>query len=169
MATSTEVDLAIDIRPMRPDDRTRIADAVAYTSEDTYYRRFHTPMSRFSERELKHLTDIDGDSHIALVAVEHNRPERLVSVVRCVRSTVDPTEAEFAIIVHDPYQRRGIGAHMLRLMVETAREHGITRLRAMIQSDNRAMIALLRKVLPQAELESRAEGISQYVADITAD
>jgi acetyltransferase len=165
---STSAEIAIDIHPMRPDDRTRITDAVSYTSEDTYYRRFHTPMSSFTERELKHLTEIDGDRHIALVATERDRPERLVSVVRCARSTLHPSEAEFAIIVHDPYQRRGIGSHMLRLMIETAREHGVTRLRALIQSDNRPMLALLYKVLPQAVLEGRAEGVSIYVADITA-
>jgi acetyltransferase len=164
---STSADLAIQIHPMRPDDRTRITDAIAYTSEDTYYRRFHTPMSGFTERELKQLTEIDGDRHIALVATERDQPERLVSVVRCVCSRLDPSEAEFAIIVHDPYQRRGIGAHMLRLMIETAREHGITRMRALIQSDNRAMLALLFKVMPQAVLEDRAEGVSIYVADIT--
>ncbi len=164
---STSAELAIDVHTMRPDDRALITGAVAYTSEATYYRRFHTPMSGFTERELKHLTEIDGERHIALVATERDRPERLVAVVRCVRSSLDPSEAEFAIIVHDPYQRRGIGTHMLRLMVETAREHGITRMRALIQSDNRPMIALLYKVLPQAVLEERAEGVSTYVADIT--
>jgi acetyltransferase len=165
---STRSELAIEIHPMRPDDRTRITDAIAYTSEDTYYRRFHTPMSSFTERELRHLTEIDGDRHIALVATERARPDRLVSVVRCARSTVEPSEAEFAIIVHDPYQQRGIGTHMLRLMIDTAREHGIKRMRALIQSDNRPMIALLYKVLPNAVLEDRAEGVSIYVADITA-
>ncbi len=168
-AVSTSAELAIDIHPMRPDDRTRITDAVAYTSEDTYYRRFHTPMSRFTERELRHLTEIDGDRHIALVATERGRPERLVSVVRCASSAADPCEAEFAIIVHDPYQQRGIGTHMLSLMIETARAHGIKRMRALVQSDNRPMIALLYKVMPQAVLEERAEGVSVYVADITAE
>ncbi len=158
--------IAIDVRPIKPADRVLIADAVAYTSEQSYYRRFHTPMHGFREHELTRLTEIDGEDHLALVATEHDRPERLVAVARFVRSREDPALAEFAIIVHDPYQRRGIGRQMLTLLVAAAREHGITRLTALIQADNVARLGLLHAVLPQAKLESLSDGAATYVAEI---
>ena len=68
-----------------------------------------------------HLTDIDGDNHFALIATERDRPDRLVAVARFVRYHNRPTEAEFAITVHDPYQGQGIGRRLLELLVEAAR------------------------------------------------
>lgn len=156
----------LSVRPIRPDDRKRIIDATAYTSDDTYYRRFHTPKQCFTERELTHLTQIDGVDHVALIATEREHPERLVSIARIVRSAEDPAEAELAVTVHDPYQRQGVGAMMLELIADAARERGITRLRALIQSDNYPMIRLFHKVLPTAALYRRDGPSCEYVAEL---
>ena len=157
---------AISVRPVRPDDRLRILGALAYTSANTYYRRFHAPKLHFSETELTQLTQVDGHDHIALIATERDRPDRLVAIARCVRDAHSPTEAELAITVHDPYQRRGIGRQMLTLLADAARENGITRLHANVQFDNEAMIALLDSVLPQAVLVERSGSVGDYAADI---
>lgn len=166
MATGTAAPFALSVRPVRPDDRVRILNALAYTSADTYYRRFHGPKHRFSECELAYLTQVDGHDHVALIATEGDRPERLVAIARFVRYRQSPTEAELAITVHDPYQQRGIGREMLTLLVDAAREHGIKCLHANIQFDNEAMIALLYNVLPQSVLVDRDGSIGEYVADI---
>jgi len=168
MVSKLEPRLAVSIRPIRPADATLIANAVRYTSDRTYQRRFHGPRPRFSPRVLSYLTEIDGENHFALIAVERDRPDRLVAVARFVRYHDRPTEAEFAITVHDPYQGQGIGRRLLELLVEAARERGITRLRALIQSDNDPMMRLLRRVLPQARLEDRSDRECTYSADITA-
>ena len=167
MVSKLEPRLAVSIRPIRPDDRTLIANAVRYTSDRTYQLRFHGPRPRFSPRVLSYLTEIDGDNHFALIATERDRPDRLVAMARFVRYRDRPTEAEFAITVHDPYQGQGIGRRLLELLVEAARERGITRLYALIQSGNDPMMRLLQRVLPQARLEERSDGECTYSADIT--
>jgi RimJ/RimL family protein N-acetyltransferase len=166
MVSKLEPRLAVSIRPIRPADRTLIANAVRYTSDRTYQLRFHGPRPRLSPRMLSYLTEIDGNNHFALIATERDLPDRLVAVARFVRYHDHPTEAEFAITVHDPYQGQGIGRRLLELLVEAARERGITRLRALIQSDNDPMTRLLRRVLPQARLEDRSDGECTYSADI---
>jgi acetyltransferase len=166
VTSKLEPRMAVSIRPIRPEDRTLIANAVSYTSDRTYRRRFHGAPPEFSPRELSYLTEIDGYNHYALIATERDRPDRLVAVARFVRYRDHPTEAEFAITVHDPYQGQGIGSQLLRQMVEDAGDLGITRLRALIQFDNDPMIRLLHRVLPQAKLESRCDGECAYHADI---
>jgi GNAT superfamily N-acetyltransferase len=166
MVSNREPRLAVSIRPIRRADRTLIANAVRYTSDRTYQLRFHGPRPRFSPRVLSYLTEIDGDNHFALIATERDRPDRLVAVARFVCYHDRPTEAEFAITVHDPYQGQGVGHRLLELLVQAARERGITRLRALIQSDNDPMMRLLRRVLPQARLEDRSDGECTYSADI---
>jgi len=166
MATATAAPPALSVRPVRPDDRARILNALASTSANTLYRRFHGPRHGFTERELAYLTQVDGHDHVALIATERDRPELLVAIARFVRYTQSPTEAELAITVHDPYQRCGIGRQMLMLLVDAAREHGIKCLHANIQFDNEAMIGLLKNVLPQSVLVDRDGSIGEYVADI---
>ena len=167
MVSKLEPRLAVSIRPIRPEDRTLLANAVRYTSVRTYQRRFHGPPPRFSPRELSYLTEIDGYNHYALIATERDRPDRLVAVARFVRYRERPTDAEFAITVHDPYQCQGIGGQLLELLVERARERRIIRLCALIQSDNEPMMRLLHRVLPQATLEERSDAECLYSADIT--
>jgi hypothetical protein len=55
---------------------------------------------------------------------------------------------------------------MLTLLVDAAREHGIKCLHANIQFDNKAMIGLLKNVLPQSVLVDGDGPIGDYVADI---
>ena len=113
MGSKLEPRVAVSIRAIRPEDRTLIANAVRYTSNRTYQRRFHGPAPRFGPRELSYLTEIDGYNHFALIATERDRPDRLVAVARFVRYHDRPTEAEFAITVHDPYQGQGSGGGCL--------------------------------------------------------
>jgi len=154
------------IRPIRPDDRERILHAIDYTSAQTYSRRFHEVGHHFTDRELTNLTDLDGENHVALIATERSRPDRLVAIARFVRDPSEPNEAEFAVTVHDPYQRRGIGCGMLNLLEHAALERGVRRFRAFIETDNDAMIALMRKVFPDAKQVSRYGRTGEYVVEL---
>jgi RimJ/RimL family protein N-acetyltransferase len=156
----------ISIRPIRGDDRQRILDAVGYTSPQTYSRRFHELAHRFTERELTYLTEVDGDNHLAIIATERNDPERLVAIARFVRSEAERDEAEFAVTVHDPYQRRGIGSGMLSLLRDAAIEHGITRFRAFIELDNEPMLALMDTLFPRSKRVDRFGRTGEFVADL---
>ena len=164
-ATATALS-ELSIRPIRGDDRQRILDAVGYTCRQTYSRRFHEVGHRFTERELTYLTEVDGDNHVAIIATERDRPDRLVAIARFVRSEAEPDEAEFAVTVHDPYQRRGIGCGMLSLLRDAAIEHGITRFRAFIQLDNEPMLALMDKLFPRSQRVDSFGRTGEFVADI---
>lgn len=169
METAHGTGSELTIRAIRPDDRDRILHAMEYTSSDTYYRRFHAAKRSFTKRELDYLTEIDGDDHVALIATERDHPERLVAVARFIRDPHDRTEAELAITVHDPYQRQGIGRKMLTLLAEAALDHGVVRLRAFVQSDHRAMVALLHEVLPDTVCSAREDSIVEYVSRLHRD
>ena len=69
--------------------------------------------------------------------------------------------AEIAFEVADAYQGRGIGSALAQLLVADARAAGICELTALVRSDNRAALALLRRVLGRLEL--RMEGPDMFV------
>src|SRR5438046_1325692 len=66
----------IQIRALRPDDRADMLAAIGRASTETLRRRFFVPKRGFSEQEIAFFTNIDFNSHVALVAEtgENGRP-----------------------------------------------------------------------------------------------
>jgi acetyltransferase len=54
--------------------------------------------------------------------------------------------AEFAVIVSDAYQRRGIGTELLRRLIRIARDERLRRLTLQILPENRSMLRSCQKV-----------------------
>jgi len=71
--------------------------------------------------------------------------ETLIGVARYVRDKADPS-AEFAIVVADSWQGRGIGGRLLAKLAEVARRRGLKRLYGEILATNRPMLGLVRKL-----------------------
>jgi acetyltransferase len=71
--------------------------------------------------------------------------ETLIGVARYVRDK-DGEAAEFAIVVADSWQGRGIGRRLLGKLVELARRRGLKRLHGEILAMNRPMLALVGKL-----------------------
>jgi RimJ/RimL family protein N-acetyltransferase len=81
---------------------------------------------------------------IPAATVEEGK-ERIVAVARLARST-DPAEAESAIVVRDDHQDRGLGTHLLKLLVEVARATNIERLTAWVMAENPHMLHVIQKL-----------------------
>jgi RimJ/RimL family protein N-acetyltransferase len=138
-----------------------------HVTGDVLPRRFHAAKRGFTERKLTYLTNVDGDDHFALIATERDRPDRLVAIARFIRNPREPQEAELAITVHDPYQHTGVGQRMLGLLITAADEHNVTRFRAIVQTENRPMVTLLHKMLPNTELSLRDGSTIEYVSRLS--
>jgi GNAT superfamily N-acetyltransferase len=138
--------LELLLRPVRADDKRRIAQAFERLSPRTRYRRFFAPMVRLGEQDLRYLTEVDHHDHEAIAAVN---PENgmIVAVARYVRSD-DPTEAEVAVVVGDPWQGRGVATALLQRLVGRAREEGIDHFVALVMSDNAEALELFRHLAP---------------------
>ena len=109
------------LRPIEAGDKARLSVALGRLSQETIRRRFLAAKPRFSSGELRYLTEVDGHNHIALVAVLADDPETLVGVARCVRLPEHPETAEFAIVVADAFQGRGLGTLLARELATPAR------------------------------------------------
>ena len=71
--------------------------------------------------------------------------ETLLGVARYVRDH-DNDDAEFAIVIADAWQGRGIGRRLLAKLIEAARRRGVKRLYGEILAINRPMLELARKL-----------------------
>ena len=158
----------LEIRPIRAEDKELLAAGFALLSDETRQRRFLTAKPRLSCRELRYLTEIDGHDHVALVAVERERPTHIAAVARFVRDTGRLDTAEFAIVVGDAYQRLGLGTRLAQLLVEEAKARGIRRFTAMVLSDNEAAQRLTDSIAQHLDYVHNGDGTRVLTADLAA-
>jgi RimJ/RimL family protein N-acetyltransferase len=138
--------LELLLRPLRSDDKRKLAQAFERLSPQTRYRRFFAPLESLSQQDLKYLTEVDHHDHEAIAAVN---PENgmIIGVARYVRSD-DPAEAEVAVVVGDPWQGHGVATALLQRLVGRARAEGIDHFVALVLSDNTDALELFRHLAP---------------------
>ena len=69
----------------------------------------------------------------------------IVGVARLSRNQ-DPAEAEFALVISDNYQNRGLGTQMLQRLLDVARAEKIRSVKGHIMSENLEMRRVCEKV-----------------------
>ena len=91
----------------------------------------------------RRFADVDGRDKFALVALDPESPEEIVGVVRYAREG-EQDGAEYAALIEDRFQGKGLGIRLTRCLIEAARENGIEYLYALVMRENAGMLALLR-------------------------
>jgi GNAT superfamily N-acetyltransferase len=106
-------------------------------------------MPELSEVQAHHFTHLDGMNRFALVALHPEEPGEIIAVVRFDREP-GTGRAEYAAVVDDCWQGRGIGLALTRRLIEAARRRGVQTFTALVLPDNVHMLALLRDLgLPE--------------------
>jgi L-amino acid N-acyltransferase YncA len=156
------------IRPIEAADKLRLSVAMSRLSRETIRRRFLTAKPRLTTAELRYLTEVDGRDHIALVATLASDPESILAVARCVRMPEAPDTAEFAIVVGDPLQGRGLGSLLARELATAARCAGIRRFSATMAEENVAVRRLIAHFTRTLERDETSHGVREVVVELAA-
>ncbi len=156
------------LRPIEAADKARLAVAHGRLSEETIRRRYLAAKPRVTSSELTYLTEVDGHNHIALAAFPADDPETLAGIARCVRLSDAPETAEFAVVVADAFQGRGLGTLLARELATAARAAGIRRFAATMLSDNDAVRRVMATITAHLELERMDGGLREVVIDLAA-
>ena len=146
-----------------------LSDGLAHLSRESVQRRFLGPKHRFTAKELRYLTEVDGWNHVALVAESPTTPGcRFIGVVRYVRLPEDPGTAEVAFVVADDFQRRGVGTLLAEELAKRAKMRGIKRFIATMSSENVAAHRLMAKLFDHLESHHTGSGVDELSADLAA-
>jgi acetate---CoA ligase (ADP-forming) len=134
----------IHLRPIRPDDKQRMLAMWARTSAESRRSRFHG-LFNLDETNIGRFTDLDPAYQLAIVATRgRGERESIIGVARYEREEDRPEVAEFAALVEDAHQGRGLGTLLVRHLAQAAADAGITHLSGDILSDNTRMLNLVR-------------------------
>jgi acetyltransferase len=136
----------VTLRPLRPDDADIEFEFVSGLSPATRQNRLLGGARAITREYIEELTRVDFSRDMALAAtVMIDDKETLIGVARYVRDK-EGGAADFAIVIADAWQGRGIGRRLLEALIEAARSHGIRRLYGDILALNQPMLKLLRKL-----------------------
>ncbi|TAM92101.1 GNAT family N-acetyltransferase [bacterium] len=136
------------IRPVRPEDEPLMRAFHDTVSEQSVYMRYAHVLSlreRIAHERLSRVCFIDYDREMALVALTGEEPPAIIGVGRLVRLR-NRRSAEFAVLVSDHYQQRGLGTELLRRLVALAPCEGIDRVVGYILRENSGMQEVARRL-----------------------
>ncbi len=134
------------IRPIRPEDAPLLLALYESLSPRSIYMRFFTPLRSFQNSMLVRFTQIDYDREIALVAIQEIEGEEKMLGVSRVILDIKQSHAEFAVIVSDACQGKGIGAELLSQCLSIAKRRGVESVMGVVLTENTQMLALGKKL-----------------------
>ncbi len=136
---------SVPVREIRAEDAPALQRLVGRSSERSVELRFFGPMRELSEEKARRFAEVDGNDRFALVALDPEDEREIVAVVRYERER-GTDGAEYAALVEDRFQGRGLGIGLTRRLIEAAKERGIGRLHALVLRENNRMLRLLRSL-----------------------
>lgn len=145
----TKAGTEVTIRPIRPEDEPLMVKFHEKLSDRSVYLRYFGTLSlktRVAHERLVRICFGNYDRELALV-VERRSPSgpEIIGVGRMNRIS-EGHEAEVAVVVTDQYQNQGIGAELLRRVIEVSRKEGVRSICAEMMPDNVAMQAITKRL-----------------------
>lgn len=130
----------VAIRPIKPEDADLEQDFVKTLSPETRYFRFMNTLRELSAAQLTRLTQIDYDREMAFVAtVTENGVDTEVGVARYATNP-DGESCEFAIVVLDTWQGKGLARRLMGAIIDSARASGLKYMNGDFLAENTRMI-----------------------------
>jgi acetyltransferase len=129
----------LTLRHIASADAAREQAFVHGLSAQSSYLRFHGTLKDLSKKDLKKFTEPNSRNEVALIVVHSGETgEEEIGVARYV---IDPDRAncEFAIVVADAWQKRGIGTRLMNALIKHLQVSGVKRISGYVLKGNSAM------------------------------
>jgi acetyltransferase len=136
----------ITIRPIRPEDAEIEQSFVRGLSEESKYFRFMNSMQELTETMLVRFTQIDYSREMALIAVMLAEGREIELGVARYAINPDGVSCEFALVVADTFQGRGLGQKLMDALMAAARQKGLSLIEGEVLSNNHNMLKLMTRL-----------------------
>jgi L-amino acid N-acyltransferase YncA len=133
----------VPFRPIVPADATALQRFHEKLSETSVHMRFFNFMPRLSDAMAHRFTNLDGQHRFALVALDPDDPAEIIGVLRFDRAP-GTTDAEYAAVIADRWQGRGLGTKLSKALIDSARARGVKTLTADVLPEIARMLRLFR-------------------------
>ncbi|MFH1836056.1 MAG: acetate--CoA ligase alpha subunit [Methanobacteriota archaeon] len=132
----------ITLRPIKAEDEYKLKELFESLTEKTVRFRFFHPIKEMTHEMLVRYCHNDYDRELAIVAENDGR------IMGVSRLMLDPGEktAEFAVVVTDSWQNKGLGSKLVSKMIEIALMKDLTKVYATVIKENTVMTHLAKKL-----------------------
>ncbi len=147
LTTQTELrdGTKVVLRPIKPEDEPMWHDLLAACSEESIWSRFRHLFKRTTHEMATRFCFIDYDREIGIVAEAEEAGERKLLGVGRLVADVDHTNAEYAVLVADKYQRLGLGSLLTDYCIEICANWGINTIVAETSPQNARMLGIFKR------------------------
>ena len=139
-------DVVVTIRPIRPEDAAIEKEFVDNLSDSSRYFRFLYALKDITPQMVDRFTRIDPETETALIAVVGCPPDETEIGVARYGTLPDGETCEFAVVVADEWQGRGIGTRLMRPLVADARARGLSRMDGFVLFENSNMLKFVSAI-----------------------
>ena len=134
----------IQLRPIHPLDGKQAENFRGKLSAESVYDRFLGYIPKISKQLVDRLTNIDYSKEMAIVAEVHLEEQKEVIAVGRIASD-GTSEADFAIIIADNWQGRGLGTTLTSYLIDVAKEMNFEKIYATVFTRNKEMLGILKR------------------------
>jgi len=136
----------LTLRHIAPADAAKEQTFVHGLSRQSSYLRFHGTIKDLSKKDLEKFTNPDSRNAVALIVLcSGETGEEEIGVARYV---IDPdgVNCEFAIVVADAWQKRGIGTRLMNALIRHLQGSGVKRISGSVLKSNSAMRKFVKQL-----------------------
>ena len=137
--------LAVTLRPIRPEDEPLWLDLLRECSRETLYQRFRYLFHWDTHDIAARYCFIDYDREVAIVAEARIEGRKQLLAIGRLSADPDVQTVEFAVLVGDRWQDRGLGSLLTDYCLEISQRWGLARVVAQTTRDNARMLAIFEK------------------------
>jgi acetyltransferase len=134
------------LRPIRPEDEAIESEFINGLSEETNRYRFFNIVRNLPHSDLVRFCNIDYDREMAIVAeITEGGRRREIGVGRLIAEP-DRRRGEFAVVIADQYQTKGLGRKLVDMLINIAEERRFESIFGVVLRDNTPMLSLCREM-----------------------
>ncbi len=135
----------VRVRPIRSDDEDRLRRFFYQLRERDIYYRFMGTVKTMTHVQAQPLVVLDYEEKFAIAAyVGEEGQEEFVGVGRWFLDRAT-NMAEVAFTVHPEWQGHGLGRYLFKILVDVAKEKGISGFTAEVLRNNRRMLGIFHR------------------------
>ncbi len=136
----------IIIRPIRPEDADLEQTFVRGLSDEAKYFRFMETIQELTPSMLVRFTQIDYDTEMALMAVTEVAGQEIELGIARYAINPDGVSCEFALVVADQWQGKGVAHKLMTSLMDVARDRGLERMEGEVLRANQPMLKLVTRL-----------------------
>ncbi|MDO8811261.1 MAG: GNAT family N-acetyltransferase, partial [Gallionella sp.] len=145
--------------PIRPEDAELEQEFVQNLSEESRYFRFMNSVQELTPTMLVRFTQIDYSREMALIAVTIEQENEVELGVARYAINPDGDTCEFALVVADSMQGKGLGQKLMVALMEAARANGLSVIEGEVLVNNHKMLKLMARLGFDSKISEEDPGI----------